>query len=157
MIDLQDQFHVGIRVPDLDAAMDQLGASLDVTWAEARDNPEQALWTPEAGLQHLRLRFVYSAEGPQHLELLQGPPGSFWDGSDEPGAHHIGVWVDDIVNETDRMVHAGWKLIGAQRDPSDREGYGVFTYLQPPAGVIVEFVDRAIEPGFRQWWSAALT
>ena len=35
-------------------------------------------------------------------------------------------------------------------------GYGLFTYLRPPTGLIVELVDRAIEPGFESWWSAAL-
>ncbi len=157
MINSQDQFHIGIRVPDIGAAMEELGAGLKVTWAEVRDVAEQALWTPEAGLQHHHLRFTYSAEGPQHLELLQGPTGSFWDGDDAPGAHHIGVWVDDVAAETSRLVDAGWELLGAQRDPADGEGYGVFSYIRPPTGFIVELVDRKIEAAFEEWWSAALT
>ncbi len=156
MIDYQDQFHIGIRVADIDAAMDELGAGLNVTWAEARDVAEQALWTPEAGLQHHHLRFTYSAEGPQHLELLQGPAGSFWDGNDAPGAHHIGIWVDDVAAETATLVDAGWTLLGAQRDPGDGDGYGVFSYLEPPTGLIVELVDRKVEASFEQWWGAAL-
>lgn len=157
MINAQDQFHIGIRVPDIDAAMDELGARLNVTWAESRDVVEQSLWTPDTGLQHHHLRFTYSAEGPQHLELLQGPAGSFWDGNDAPGAHHIGIWVDDVAAETSALVDAGWTLLGAQRDPGDGEGYGVFSYIQPPTGLIVELVDRKVEPSFEQWWSAALT
>ena len=50
----------------------------------------------------------------------------------------------------------GWTLIGAQRDPGDGEGFGVFTYVQPPTGLIVELVDRAVLPFFEQWWQAAL-
>ncbi len=156
MINAQDQFHIGIRVPDIDTAMDQLGAGLNVTWAEVRDVAEQALWTPETGLAHHHLRYTYSAEGPQHLELLQGPAGSFWDGNDAPGAHHIGIWVDDVTAETAALVDAGWTLVGAQRDPSDGEGYGVFSYIAPPTGFIVELVDRSYDSFFAQWWSAAL-
>ncbi|MGB3734325.1 MAG: VOC family protein [Ilumatobacter sp.] len=156
MINAQDQFHMGIRVPDLDVAMDELGSGLNVTWAEPRDTAEQALWTPETGLQHHHLRYTYSAEGPQHLELLQGPTGSFWDGNDAPGAHHIGIWVDDVAAETSALVDAGWSLRGAQRDPSDGEGYGVFSYIAPPSGFLVELVDRSYESFFEQWWSAAL-
>ena len=156
MIDYQDQFHIGIRVPDLDAAMDQLGSGLNVTWAEARDNPAQALWTPEAGLQEHHLRFVYSAEGPQHLELLQGPAGSFWDAADGSGAHHVGLWSDHVSAETQQLVDAGWTLVGAQRDPSDGDGCGVFSYVQPPCGLIVELVDRRVAASFNEWWSAAL-
>lgn len=156
MINYQDQFHIGIRVADIDAAMDELGAGLSVTWAAARDVADQALWTPENGLQLHHLRFTYSAQGPQHLELLQGPAGSFWDGEDSPGAHHIGIWVDDVAAETSALVDAGWTLLGAQRDPGDGEGYGVFSYIEPPTGLIVELVDRRVEASFEQWWGAAL-
>lgn len=157
MFDYQDMFHLGVRVPDLDAAMAELGPALNITWSEVRENPGQRLWTPDGGTQEIPLRFTYSAEGPQHIELLQGPRGSFWDGDDRAGAHHVGVWADDVTAESDRMVAAGWTLVGAQHDPDLGNGYGVFTYLQPPSGLIVELVDRAVLPGFEQWWSAALT
>ncbi len=156
MIDFADLFHTGIRVPDLDVAMAELGEGLGLTWAEARDNPAQSLWTPTDGLQEIPLRFTYSAAGPQHIELLQGPPGSFWDGDDRTGAHHLGVWVDDVGGETDRLVAQGWTLVGAQNDPGDGAGFGVFTYVQPPTGLIVELVDRAVLAFFQQWWDAAL-
>ena len=155
MIDYQDLFHVGVRVPDLEAALAEYSDGLDVTWAAVRE-VEQSVWTPADGLRELHLKFTYSAEGPQHVELLEGPPGTVWDGRERPGAHHVGVWVDDIGSETDRLVAQGWTLAAAHQDPASG-GYGVFTYLQPPTGLIVELVDRAIEPGFQAWWSAALT
>ena len=154
MIDFQAIFHIGVRVPDLEQAMAELGSSMGVTWAEARDNPAQVIWTPAGGSQEVHLKYVYSAEGPQHIELLEGPAGSFWDGRDQPGAHHVGIWADDVSGETDALVAAGWELIGAHRDPTDGEGYGVFTYVRPPSGMIVELVDRAVLPMFEQWWSA---
>jgi catechol 2,3-dioxygenase-like lactoylglutathione lyase family enzyme len=154
MIDYQAIFHIGVRVPDLESAMAELGDSMGVTWAEARDNPAQVIWTPTGGSQELHLKYVYSAEGPQHIELLEGPPGSFWDGRVQPGAHHVGIWADDVRGETDALVAAGWELVGAHRDPADGEGYGVFTYVRPPSGLIVELVDRAVLPMFEQWWSA---
>ncbi len=156
MIDYQNLFHVGIRVPDLDEAMVELGVSMGVRWAEVRTNDAQTLWTPTDGLQELHLKYTYSAEGPQHIELLEGPVGSFWDGDDRSGAHHVGVWVDDVVAETDGLVDSGWTIVGAHRDPGDGAGYGVFSYLRPPSGLIVELVDRAALPHFEQWWDAAL-
>lgn len=155
MIDYQQLFHVGVRVPDLAAAMDQLGASLDVTWSEPRENRAQALWTPEHGLQQLHLKYTYSAEGPQHIELLEGPVGSFWDGRADSGAHHLGIWVDAVTAETDRLIAGGWEIVGAHRDPGDGQGYGVFSYVKPPSGLIVELVDRAALPQFQLWWDAA--
>ena len=155
MIDYQSIFHTGVRVPDLDAAVTEYGESLGLTFASVNEL-DQSVWTPDDGLQHLRLRVTYSAEGPQHLELLEGPPGTVWDGRERPGAHHIGVWVDDIGSETDRLLEHGWTLAASNLDPASG-GYGVFAYLRPPTGLIVELVDRVIEPGFEAWWSAALS
>jgi catechol 2,3-dioxygenase-like lactoylglutathione lyase family enzyme len=157
VINYQDLFHVGIRVPDLDVAMVELGDNLGLTWSETRENPAQSLWTPSTGLREIHLRYTYSAEGPQHVELLEGAAGSFWDGNDRGGAHHVGVWVDDVDAESDRLVAAGWTLVGAQNDPAGGAGYGLFTYLQPPSGLIVELVSTGAQAFFEQWWDAALS
>jgi catechol 2,3-dioxygenase-like lactoylglutathione lyase family enzyme len=157
MIDYQELFHVGVRVPDLDVAMEELGDSLGLIWSETRENPAQSLWTPSTGLQHIQLRYTYSAQGPQHVELLEGAAGSFWDGNDRGGAHHLGVWVDDVDAESDRLIAAGWTLVGAQNDPAGDAGYGLFTYLQPPSGLIVELVSTGAQAFFEQWWAAALS
>jgi catechol 2,3-dioxygenase-like lactoylglutathione lyase family enzyme len=155
MIDYQNLFHVGVRVPDLAAAATELGEGLGVTWAEVRESEAQQLWTPKHGAQEHRLKYTYSTEGPQHIELLEGAAGSLWDGNDRPGAHHVGIWVDDVGGETERLVESGWTLVGAHRSPADR--YGIFSYLQPPGALIVELVDRAVLPHFETWWGAAAT
>ena len=151
MIDYQRLFHTGIRVPDLDAAMEEMGETLGVTWASVQDKPGQQVWTPEDGRQRTHLRFTYSCEGPQHLELLEGEPGSVWDGRDDPGVHHVGVWVDDVAAETQRCLDLGWTLAAAQASPDD--GFGAFTYVVPPSGPIVELVWSAIKPRFESWWA----
>ena len=51
--------------------MEELGLSLGLTWTEVVENPGQRLWTPESGQQEVPLKFVYSCEGPQHLEQQQ--------------------------------------------------------------------------------------
>ncbi|MFT6291563.1 MAG: catechol 2,3-dioxygenase-like lactoylglutathione lyase family enzyme [Ilumatobacter sp.] len=156
MVNYQDLFHVGIRVPDLAVAMDELGASMNLIWAEVRENPAQTLWTPQNGLEEIHLKFVYSAEGPQHIELLEGAPGSFWDGTECTGTHHVGVWVDDVAAQTNALIESGWTLVGSQHEPSPSEGFGAFTYVKPPTGLIVELVNRDVLAHFEQWWGAAL-
>jgi lactoylglutathione lyase len=105
----QALYHVGVRVPDLDAAMAELTAALGITWADVVEQ-DRPVWTPAEGSYTIPLRFTYSREGPQHIELLQGEPGSLWDGNDRPGVHHMGGWVDDVAAETERLVEAGWTL-----------------------------------------------
>ena len=149
MIDYARVYHHGIRVPDLDVAMEEMSA-LGIRWCEPQDR-EQAVWLPDAGETTIPLRFTYSMDGPQHAELLEGAPGSIWDGRDTPGVHHIGVWSDDVRGESDALVAAGWTLRLAQRPPD--EGYGAFTYVQPPSGLIVELVSSSIRPMFERWFA----
>jgi catechol 2,3-dioxygenase-like lactoylglutathione lyase family enzyme len=149
-VDYSRCYHQGVRVPDLDAAMGELGAALGVTWCVPQERA-QAVWIPGAGHVELPLRFTYSAEGPQHVELLEGPAGSIWDGREQPGLHHVGVWSDDVAAGTAALLDEGWTLRLAQRDPAD--GYGAFTYVQPPSGLLVELVWSGLRPMFERWFA----
>jgi hypothetical protein len=149
-VDYSRCYHQGVRVPDLDAAMDELGDALGITWCSPQSRDQQ-VWLPDGGITTLPLRFTYSAEGPQHVELLEGPPGSIWDGRDQPGLHHVGVWSDDVGGETEALLDAGWTLRLAQQPPE--AGYGAFTYVQPPSGLLVELVWSAVEPMFARWFA----
>lgn len=144
-------YHIGVRVPDLDVAMAEMGADLGLTWCSVQER-DQPVWTPQSGAVSVPLRFTYSAEGPMHIELLQGAPGTIWDGRQQPGIHHTGVWVDDVAAETSALLAKGWTLAAAGRAPED--GYGAFTYVVPPhSGLIVELVWSAIEPMFQRWFA----
>ena len=143
-------YHQGVRVPDLDAAMAELGPALGISWCSVQER-EQVVWLPDVGPTAIPLRFTYSAGGGQHIELLEGAPGSIWDGREQPGIHHVGVWSDDVGGDTARLLAAGWTLRLAQQSPED--GYGVFTYVEPPSGLLVELVWSAIEPMFARWFA----
>jgi lactoylglutathione lyase len=143
-------FHVGMRVPDLELAMAELGTGLGLTWAEVVER-DQPIWTPENGHDVVRLRFTYSCEGPQHVELLQGAPESLWDGRNATGIHHLGFWVHDVAAETERRLAAGWTLEMAQRSPE--EGYGSMTYMRSPSGFLLEPVTIGARPRFERWWA----
>jgi hypothetical protein len=109
------------------------------------------VWLPGVGESRIPLRFTYSAQGPQHIELLEGAPGSIWDGREAPGLHHVGVWSDDVGGQTRALEARGWTVLMAQASPE--RNYGAFTYVQPPSGLIVELVWSAIEPMFARWFA----
>jgi lactoylglutathione lyase len=150
MIDQARLFHVGVRVTDLAAAMAEVGASCGLTWASVQDRP-MSVWLPDQGPVVLQLALTYSVEGPVHIELMQGPPGSIWDGSDVPGAHHFGYWSDDVAADTAALLDRGWTLELAANAPDD--GYGRFTYVRSPSGYLVEPVAIASKPRFERWWA----
>jgi hypothetical protein len=60
MIDYTLAYHHGVRVPNLDAAMAEVGESLGVTWCEPQQR-EQQVWLPGVGETTVPLRFTYSA------------------------------------------------------------------------------------------------
>ena len=125
MIDYSRCYHNGVRVAHLETAMQEIGEALGVTWCEPQVR-EQNVWLPDTGETTIPLRFTYSSQGPQHIELLEGAPGSIWDGRVTPGLHHVGVWSDDVAGDT---------------------------YVQPPSGLIVELVWSAIQPMFERWFA----
>lgn len=149
MIDFSRAYHLGVRVPDIGRAMDEMGESLGLNWCSLQER-EQTVWLPTEGVVNVPLKFTYSSTGPMHLELLEGGAGSIWDGRVASGAHHIGVWSDDVRGDTQTLVDAGWTLLMAQAPPDN--GYGAFTYVQPPSGLIVELVWSAIAPMFQRWF-----
>ena len=150
MLDHSQFFHIGIRVTDLEAAMDQVGKHAGVTWASVQDRP-MSVWVPGSGPTVLQLAVTYSIEGPVHLELLQGPAGSIWDGHDVPGAHHFGYWSDDVAADTESLLAAGWTLELAAAAPED--GYGRFTYVRSPSGYLAEPVSVDVKRRFERWWA----
>ncbi|MEZ5375986.1 MAG: VOC family protein [Acidimicrobiales bacterium] len=149
MFDLQQIYHSGLRVADVDRAMAELGPALGVTWARVQYSDNRTVWTPERGLEQVELTFVYSCEGPQHVELLQG--GSVWDAGDAPGLHHLGVWSDDVGADVERFLAAGWTVAAAATAPED--GFGSFAYVAPPSGLIIELVASAAKPRFDTWFA----
>lgn len=150
MYDLANLFHIGIRTPDIETSMEELARTMGVTWASVQDEPRSA-WVPGEGQIDIPCKLTYSVEGPVHLELLQGAPGSIWDGNDLQGAHHFGVWSNDVARDTQGLLDNGWTLELAGTSPEN--GFGRFTYLRSLTGFLVEPVSIAAKPRFERWWA----
>jgi hypothetical protein len=110
--------------------MAELGDGLGITWASVIEG-DQPVWTPADGAFTTPVRFTYSCEGPQHVELVQGAPGSPWYGTDVPRLHHHGVWVDDVAAETERLVASGWRSPPQPCGPSSSAGLQPATCYKP--------------------------
>jgi len=143
-------FHVGHLVPDIQAAMDELGSAFDLTWTDVITRTDQRVWTPEDGQRRVPLTFVYSTEGPQRVELIEGVEGTPWWSGDPQNLHHAGVWAD-VPALTEELVAAGWTLVCSQVAPD--EGYGSFSYVRSPSGFLLEPVAEANEARMNRWFS----
>lgn len=145
-----DLFHIGIRVADVEVTTAELTRTQGLTWASVQDRA-MAVWLPNEGHVTMQLVLTYSVDGPVHLEVMSGPRGSIWDGRENPGVHHLGYWVDDVGAETERLIAQGGTLELAAAAPED--GYGRFTYVRSPGGVLVEPVASASRERFERWWA----
>ena len=88
-----DLFHTGIVVDDLDAAQEEFGRLLGVTWLEGGGKVRMV--TAE-GESRAVTKYAISAEGPHHVELVQSVPGTLYEANGSNRAHHVGYWVDDV-------------------------------------------------------------
>ena len=85
------------------------------------------------------------------LELIQGSPNTPVDPAQGTGTHHIGYFVEDPKAETERLLAQGGELVMCAASPE--EGYGRFTYVRWPNGMLVEPVALANKERFEAWWA----
>lgn len=149
MFDLQRIFHTGMAVADLPGTQAAMNAALGLEWSPVRSFDPLPFWTPEEGTHEVSVLATYSRGGPHHLELVQGT-GAFYDPDRAPDARHVGVWVDDLRSEAERLIALGWQTVAAGAAPED--GFGLIAYLRPPIhGLLVELVSTDLKPTIDEW------
>jgi hypothetical protein len=137
-------YHVGIVVPDIEAAKEHLGELLDITWGpvlhvdayDVRDGQGNDLVVPNT--------LCYSTEAP-HVELVQEVPGTVWECNEHSNLHHIGVWTDALPIDSatySNELRCPLQLCGHEGDTAPTQ----FAYHRDPLGVRIELVDVAMKP-----------
>jgi len=125
--------HLGIAVPDLEAAAETYALLIGAVVDHGQDSEEM-------GTRALAIR---TPEGPM-IELVaplgpDTPVGKFLD-KRGPGMHHVAYEVADLAAECRRLVDAGVEMI----DPEPRQGlFGMqVAFIHPEAvgGVLLELV-----------------
>ncbi len=141
-------FHVGFVVPDLTAAQQEFSASHGLTWGSVMTVPMPVRYGGEVSLREFS--FVYSIEGPPHVELVAigGPPWTVGE-----GVHHIGYWSEDLAADIQQLEGTGYSLVATGVD----EGGALFgfAYLRGAGGLLVELVDVAVKPMLQAGLSAS--
>jgi len=129
-------FHVGMVVPDLATAMEEIGEVLGVTWGLVQRRTLEMETTD--GSAQFDIAYAYSRTGPPYLEVIEQCPGSVFE---KVGLHHIGVWTDHPAGESVRLDSMGWPRETVIIGPDGAWGGGLFHC--GAAGVRVELVDIA--------------
>jgi catechol 2,3-dioxygenase-like lactoylglutathione lyase family enzyme len=130
-------FHIGIATDDLDASMRELGGVLGVTWTEPSAGPGE--FVSVDGVPQPRPTASVSKEGPIHVDLVKGKPGTLWEAA-TPRLHHFGYWTDDLVADIARLAEHGWRLELTKPDADGRPTQ--FAYLVRDDGMRLELIDE---------------
>jgi catechol 2,3-dioxygenase-like lactoylglutathione lyase family enzyme len=96
-------FHIGIVVPRLEQALDELTTALGYEWTTL---PERTLRAHEAdgGYRDIPMRLAFSKEEP-YIEVIEARAGTPWELS-ETGSniHHIAFHADDDLHTASREM-----------------------------------------------------
>jgi catechol 2,3-dioxygenase-like lactoylglutathione lyase family enzyme len=134
-----DLFHTGIVVDDLEAAKEEFGRRLGLTWLEG--GGKVAMHTAE-GQSTVATKYAVSAEGPHHVELVRSVPGTLYT-ANGTRAHHVGYWVDDVQAVSNALVRSGLANVvlisfGGDRPP-------ITAYHEAGDGFWIEIVARSMK------------
>ncbi|ADP83454.1 VOC family protein [Pseudofrankia inefficax] len=131
-------FHIGVTTDDLGAAMRELATALGLTWTTPTTG--EGLFHTVDGVPNPRPRSCVSREGPIHLDLIEGRPGTIW-ATTGPRVHHFAYWTDDLAADVTRLAAEGWRLEMTKPDADGRPT--LFAYLVRADGFRLELIDAA--------------
>lgn len=127
--------HIGIAVPDIEAAAKFYTQSLGLTLGGLE----------EVGSQKVKVAFL--AIGEVRLELIEptspdSPVAKFLEKNGGPGIHHIAYQVADVAAEVERLKAEGVKMV----DETPRSGAHntriAFVHPKASGGVLTELVQE---------------
>ncbi len=147
MIRYEDIHHIAFVAADLQRGMEEVGEVYGVSWTTPRHLELPVRDT--RGDRNLKLSVVYSQQGPLFLEVLQAVPDSVWALTPGSHLHHIGVHVDDVGAEIERLEGLGQAIEAAGVGPDGRTGG--WAYLQSAQALRVEIMDISGREGTAQW------
>jgi hypothetical protein len=136
-----DLFEIGLIVPSLEKAIEQFHYAFGYTFSPIVEGvlPTQ----DEHGKSLPPLRMSVSRGTPQ-IELLEVAPGTHLTPPAGTSLHHLGYYVDDLVDESARLTETGVPFVrGGYADDVFPAGW---VYHEMVDGTLIELVDRQTAP-----------
>jgi len=141
-------YHVGLVVPDIEAAVEQYSDLFGLRFASLRHSTlevrvDGVVRTPE-------LIVSYSMDGPPYVELIEERSGGTW-AADALGLSHLGFWAKDLSAMSARLEAAGMAARVRDNGPDGRPAR--FTYHPGAGGIWVELVAPQFALTLEQWFA----
>jgi len=140
-------YHVGIVVPDLEAAQARFSELLGVVWGPVMDIEAVDFRDADGNDLSLPNKLCYSTTAP-YLELVEEVPGTVWVCNEHSNLHHLGYWTDALETESARFTESVCPLQICGR--TGAKAPEQFSYHRDSLGVRIELVDVALRPLMEQ-------
>lgn len=140
--------HVGILVPDIEAAIDHYSKTLGATFLPAT-KAQFARVEEDDSSGPCDLWLTFSTNGPPHIELLQATGTGVWRAEQGFGLHHIGGHGELILPELERLK------VRPEARIYKPDGTLIITYFKPEdlGGARYEIVSSELKPHWDSWIS----
>lgn len=142
MLDLPAHYHVGIIVPDLDAARARFTELLGVSWGPVMHLDEVQYRDGQGTDVAAPTTICYSTGNPS-LELIEEVPGTVWVRNEHSNLHHIGFWADDLPSGSAALITGGCPLQLCGRE-GDAAPVSFAYHHDADLGVRIELVDASM-------------
>jgi len=139
-------YHVGLSVPDLNAAMAQYSATFGFSWARVRESAPEVVVDGER--RRAEIAVTYSVQGPPHLELVQERSGSVW-GADGLALTHVGFWAEDLAAGVRALATSGLAARVLDAGPDGRPAR--YSYHPFAGGLWIELVHTSFRAELTGW------
>ena len=143
-------YHTGYVVEDVDETVERLSRLGITRWTPAKQHSLAIVVHGERS--RARFRYVYSADGPHHLELIQPLGAGYLQATGPMTFHHLGLWVDDLEEAVRTSPDWGLTLECEYLDETDRTKV---TYHVDGGGMRYEMVPASHRPVMEERWAIA--
>jgi catechol 2,3-dioxygenase-like lactoylglutathione lyase family enzyme len=144
-------YHVGLVVPQLEAAIEQYSKALGVTFrppvSRTYGKVDQHATDGHVYNGPFEGRFTYSVEGPPHIELMEASGEGIWAATGEQRFHHFGMWSDNPQAQAQKMERIGFRW-EAKLYSDDGSIPIVFVRKDD---IRIELLSENRKPNFRAW------
>jgi hypothetical protein len=141
-----DLYHIGITVPDLNAAMEQYAAGFGFDWATVHERTPTVVVDGQA--RQAQINVSYSLQGPPYLELIEERGEPIW-GADGFGLTHVGFWAEDVATAKRELDAVG--MLARVHAPESPGSPMRFSYHEFGGGLWVELVHTSFRQQLSDW------
>lgn len=145
---MNDFFHIGILTNNLEAAIEEWSVHRGVAFRFPIVLTSREIEQKSGIDDGPSLRITYSVRGPFYIELIEATGSGLWGPQNIGGVHHIGMWCNDPLTESNRLEQIGHvreaTIFGAPDLVSA-------VMMRTPSGQLVELVNTMMNEPLLAW------